>query len=115
VVSAEAINGFWREDSEDRTFSEGDKDFARSSLASSAPIPTIFFVPAYYNEVGPIASGASLGIKALMLGVATVGIHKLVETDAIEGSYRTIIKAKTCAWVKFVDDYKKRFWRSARC
>ena len=97
------------------TYEAGQRDFATQIAVIREAAPDILFLPAYYNEVPPIARQArEAGIKATLLGSDAWNAQDILRLGSadLEGAFFTShfsVSAATPEARKFVADYTAKF------
>lgn len=100
---------------EEKSYTQGDRDFSGQLTAIRSANPDVIYVPGYYGQVGVIANQTKqLGIKAPLLGGDGWDAPQLWELggDALNGSYISnhySVDDPSPAIQKFVADYRARY------
>ena len=100
---------------EEKSYTQGDRDFSGQLTAIRSANPDVIYVPGYYGQVGVIANQTrQLGIKAPLLGGDGWDAPQLWELggDALNDSYISnhySVDDPSPAIKKFVADYRARY------
>jgi len=100
---------------EEKSYTQGDRDFSAQLTAIRSANPDVIYVPGYYGQVGVIANQTrQLGIKAPLLGGDGWDAPQLWELggDALNDSYISnhySVDDPSPAIKKFVADYRARY------